>query len=159
MSMENVTRNTIFSERLKLLRKTQKKAVFAVFLGTSPQNYGRYEAGRIPDAATLERIANRCGVSIDYLLGRDSAPNSAGSATLHESGPHWDTTARKKAAPNMDAIPEPERRCLYPVACDLPGRLDKLERNLADINTLLVSLLAEERSRNAPAASPDVKAG
>jgi transcriptional regulator with XRE-family HTH domain len=70
VSTKNITDAEIFSERLKTLRKGRRKAEFAAFLNTSPQNYGRYECGRIPDAVTLSGIAERCGVSVDWLLGR-----------------------------------------------------------------------------------------
>jgi len=79
VSTEKVTEMEIFSKRLETLRKGRKKAAFASFLGTSPQNYGRYEQGRIPDAATLGVIANRCEVTVDWLLGRTDDPQPPAS--------------------------------------------------------------------------------
>jgi hypothetical protein len=44
--------------------------------------------------------------------------------------------------------------CRIPETCDLPARLATVESQLSDIKTLLVSLLAEERRRDAAAAAP-----
>ena len=63
----------IFSERMLSLRGTQKKAEFARFLGiSSPQTYQNYEGGRIPEADMLLNIADKCGVTVDWLLGRET---------------------------------------------------------------------------------------
>jgi len=150
-----------FTRRLSALRGKRSKAEFAQFLGLKPPTYFRYEAGRLPKPETLRSIAALCGVTVDWLLGREPLEKTlnihegrdttagAGNVTLRESpGPEWDVAPRQTQTP-----------CRYPADCDLPARLNRLEKNLADINALLVSLLAEERSRNTPAASPDVKAG
>jgi len=74
MSQHQIGDKSIFSLRLRSLRKDMKKASFARFLGISnPQNYQRYEDGRIPDAVILQEIANRCGVTVDWLLGREDS--------------------------------------------------------------------------------------
>jgi transcriptional regulator with XRE-family HTH domain len=39
-------------------------------IGTTPQNYQRYEAGRIPEAGMLATIAATANVTVDWLLGR-----------------------------------------------------------------------------------------
>lgn len=60
----------IFSEQFKKLRGEQNQDAFARFLGVSRQTVGFYESGaRIPDALTLLRIAQKCEVTTDYLLG------------------------------------------------------------------------------------------
>jgi transcriptional regulator with XRE-family HTH domain len=73
VSTINITDAEIFSNRLKILRNGRRKAAFAEYLNTSPQNYGRYEDGRIPSTVILSQIANRCGVTVDWLLGRDDS--------------------------------------------------------------------------------------
>lgn len=69
---QNVDFVKIFSERLKGLRGDRKKAEFARFLGvSSPQTYQNYEAGRIPEPEILINIADKCGVTVDWLFGRE----------------------------------------------------------------------------------------
>lgn len=63
------------SIRIKSLRKlkgyTQKE--FANVLGVGQTTIANYERGiRIPDAEKLPKIANLFGVTVDYLLGRES---------------------------------------------------------------------------------------
>jgi len=112
--------------------------------GIGLSTIGNYETGKYPISQEfLSRIAATLDVTVDYLLGR-----TLSEKTLNISEGRASTAGNGEAA------------CRYPADCDLPGRLDRLEKNLADINTLLVSLLAEERSRNAPAAAgPTEKAG
>lgn len=60
-------------ERLKQLRKElkQTQTQIANYLGISVSAYGNYELGqREPDHATLSKLADYFGVSVDYLLGR-----------------------------------------------------------------------------------------
>ena len=64
-----------FSDRLKELRKakgvTQKQ--MADLLGITERNYQRYEYGLVdPTASNVTKLADFFGVSVDYLLGRDS---------------------------------------------------------------------------------------
>ena len=80
MSIEKITKSDIFLERLKTARRQRSKVEFARFLSVSPQNYQRYEDGRIPDAGILDRIASKCNVSVDWLLGRDAGTVVAGMA-------------------------------------------------------------------------------
>lgn len=62
-----------FAERLKELRGKRSQADFARLLGiANPPTYQRYEAGRIPDPEILCQIANQFGVTVDWLLGRDT---------------------------------------------------------------------------------------
>ncbi len=59
-----------FQRRFCQLRGDQPQAEFAKFLGLSRPTVGLYESGkRVPDALTLKRIAEKCDVSVDYLLG------------------------------------------------------------------------------------------
>ncbi len=64
----------MFGERLRSLREHQElsQGEAAQQLGIIQNTYSRYERGiREPDYATLKKIANFYGVSIDYLLGND----------------------------------------------------------------------------------------
>ena len=68
---------TSFVERLKSCRKesntTQKQVAEAI--GTSEQNYQRYERGsQQPTLPVLIALANYFNVSLDYLTGRTDNP-------------------------------------------------------------------------------------
>lgn len=59
--------------RLKKLRseKGLSQRELAVALNLSPSTIGMYETGqRVPDAETLNRIADLFNTSVDYLMGR-----------------------------------------------------------------------------------------
>jgi transcriptional regulator with XRE-family HTH domain len=86
MSTGKINESGFFSDRLKSLRKDANKAVFSRKLGLSPQTYQHYEDGRIPRSDILGTIAERCGVSIDWLLGRDDSPPPTLSVELHDRG-------------------------------------------------------------------------
>ena len=62
-----------FRDRLRKLREETKKPsqkAFAEYLGISRANLAQYETSdRLPDAKTLLKISETCGVSTDYLLG------------------------------------------------------------------------------------------
>lgn len=61
-----------FSDRLKRLRiergLTQKQLAEAV--GANERGIRFYEAGRLPDVASLIKLADFFNVSLDYLTGR-----------------------------------------------------------------------------------------
>ena len=60
----------IFAARFSELRGERTQAEFAQFLGISRATVGFYENGeRVPDALVLRQIAERCGVTTDYLVG------------------------------------------------------------------------------------------
>ena len=67
-----------FSERLLLLRKEKNLKQEDVLLefGLSIRTYRRYETGASEAAtlATLWKIADFYGVSVDYLIGRTDTP-------------------------------------------------------------------------------------
>ena len=72
-------RTTEFAERFAKLRMDLRMSQdkFADFLGISRPTVGFYENGkRQPDAFVLKQIAERCGVSADYLLGLPNAKPS-----------------------------------------------------------------------------------
>lgn len=60
----------IFAERLAELKGGMSAPEFATVISVSRQTVNFYLRGeRIPDAETLCRICERCGVSADWLLG------------------------------------------------------------------------------------------
>lgn len=60
----------IFTKRFRELQGERTNTEFADFLGISRQTVGFYCNGdRIPDAIVLRRIAEKCKVSSDWLLG------------------------------------------------------------------------------------------
>lgn len=60
----------VFAERFSMLRGRMSQEEFARFIGMSRPTVGFYENGeRVPDALGLCQIAERCGVSSDWLLG------------------------------------------------------------------------------------------
>lgn len=60
----------IFTKRFRELQDYRPNTEFADFLGISRQTVGFYLNGdRIPDSEKLKQIAERCGVSSDWLLG------------------------------------------------------------------------------------------
>ncbi|MCR5012622.1 MAG: helix-turn-helix domain-containing protein [Lachnospiraceae bacterium] len=68
------TNNNIFGERLRALRSarniTQKD--FATELGIPQPTLSAYESGKIkPTVDAMMNIADTCGVSLDWLCGRD----------------------------------------------------------------------------------------
>lgn len=157
-----------FVNRLVSLRGMRSKAAFARDLDIAPQVYQRYEDGRIPSPEILARIADRCKVSVDHLLGRVSPPVSVSES---ESAP---PSMPASAARSSQLLREPRAEyiaakdgvlCRYPADCDLAGKLASLEGQMGDlkgqmndIRTLLLSLLAEERRRHTPPlATPDRK--
>jgi transcriptional regulator with XRE-family HTH domain len=95
---ENVSASQIFSQRLATLRGNRSKRSFCKEIGVnSPQTYQHYENGRVPDMDTLVAIADRCGVTVDYLLGREAAAEPGmlhGAAAASVLG----RQAREKAA-------------------------------------------------------------
>ena len=60
----------VFTRRFRELQGERSNTEFADFLGISRQTVGFYCNGdRIPDAVVLRQIAEKCGVSADWLLG------------------------------------------------------------------------------------------
>ena len=71
----------VFQERFDLLRKEHgsNNTDFAKFLDMSRQTVGFYLNGdRVPDALNLVKIAEKCNVSVDWLLGLtdEKTPNA-----------------------------------------------------------------------------------
>lgn len=69
----------MFGERLQQLRQENKETQIelADFLGMSRQTIANYEIEKHePDYETLDKIATRYNVSVDYLLGRTGIKNN-----------------------------------------------------------------------------------
>lgn len=67
----------MFRIQLKKLRENSglSQYSFAAELGVAQSTIGGWESGtREPNLSTLNRIADYFGVTVDYLLGRASAP-------------------------------------------------------------------------------------
>lgn len=65
----------MFRINLKKLREERNlsQAAFAKLIGVSQSAVGNWEAGsREPNLETMDKIADFFGVSVDYLLGRES---------------------------------------------------------------------------------------
>jgi transcriptional regulator with XRE-family HTH domain len=61
-------------KRLKSLRQRRTQQTIADLVGVSRASYCHYENNHVqPDNETLNRLAEVYQVSIDYLLGRESA--------------------------------------------------------------------------------------
>lgn len=76
---EKKPRLKVFQKRFELLRKEHgsNNTDFAEFLKMSRQTVGFYLNGdRVPDALNLIKIAEKCNVSADWLLGLSDVKNS-----------------------------------------------------------------------------------
>ena len=68
-----------FKERFRVLQGERSNTEFAEFLGMSRQTVGFYYNGnRIPDALGIRDIAEKCGVSADWLLGLSNIRSTDG---------------------------------------------------------------------------------
>lgn len=80
----------MLANRLKILRENRglTQTQVAEQLQISRVNYNRYENGeREPDNATLTRLADFFGVSVDYLLGRTDEPQPSITDLLPDAIP------------------------------------------------------------------------
>lgn len=69
------------------IKKGLKQSDVAEELGLKVNTYQSYERGQSePNCATLRRIADFYGVTTDYLLGREPAPNPFADLGLDEAG-------------------------------------------------------------------------
>jgi len=84
----------IFSDRLRELRGSASQTEFAKKIGVSQVTYGRYELGtREPDLETVNHIGLVCGVSMDWLLGRETF-----GTRLKQSRENAELTVKEMAA-------------------------------------------------------------
>ena len=66
-----------FAQRITAIRKSMKlsQEKFGELFSVSQRTVAFWEAGdRAPSYAVLTEIADKCGVTVDYLLGRSDAP-------------------------------------------------------------------------------------
>ena len=118
------------------MRGDLSKSDFARRIGVSPPVYQRYEEGRVPRASNLSAIAERCGVTIEYLLG-----DNPGLAA-HASGFNRETQIRDRAPVsygNSTATPL-QSQCRYPKDCDLVQELAAQRSAQADVQAQLAIL-------------------
>jgi transcriptional regulator with XRE-family HTH domain len=74
-----------FPTRLKMLRGDRSQGEFATFLGiNSQQTYANYENGRVPKMPILQQISQRCGVSLEWLLGTPESKNNISESVVRE---------------------------------------------------------------------------
>ena len=67
----------VFAERFRELRGDMTQDKFADFVGISRPTVGFYENGdRLPDALVLKKIAEKCRVSSDWLIGLSDVKNT-----------------------------------------------------------------------------------
>jgi transcriptional regulator with XRE-family HTH domain len=122
-----------FSQRLRELRGTQSKSAFGRFLGIpNPSTYHNYERGRVPDSQTVSDIAQRCSVTVDWLLGRDDALPPQPTAPL--------PAAMVREAP---AAYGQAGQCRYPEDCDLPGQIRELREDYAAMQATLAKMAGQ----------------
>ena len=93
-----------FRERFSKLRGDESQKDFATRIGISRPTVGFYENGdRLPQADVLKQIAERCGVSTDWLLGlSDYTEDAARQITLFQLG--FSETAANQIASIAGAV-------------------------------------------------------
>jgi transcriptional regulator with XRE-family HTH domain len=70
-------RDEAFGRRIERLLPWGTRATFAKKIGLNKNQLSAYIKGKVPKAHTLKRIADGLGVSVDYLLGKESLPQEA----------------------------------------------------------------------------------
>lgn len=91
--------SNLFQIRLKELREKAgySQYSFAKAFGTKQSTVGNWESGaREPKFDTMQRLADFFGVSVDYLLGRESIPDSPPAPS--RPGSKWIPVLGKVAA-------------------------------------------------------------
>ena len=107
-----------FSARLKTLRGDRNKAAFSRFLGIPAPMYHRYERGQVPQKDNLRVISEKCGVTIDWLLGEGEASGSS-------------------------PPPPPATTCRYPESCDLEREFSQVRDELTSVDARLSAMMAQ----------------
>lgn len=82
---QKYNKSEIFAARLRQLRGGKSQDDFARELGlSSQQTYRNYEAGRVPRIEVLQRIAQHCGVTVEWILGSriEETPGDYGKSPL-----------------------------------------------------------------------------
>jgi transcriptional regulator with XRE-family HTH domain len=104
----------LFSERLKSLRGDRNKAEFARVLGIPAPMYHRYEDGQVPKENNLRVIAERCGVTIDWLLGREGADSKSHRGGFLPESPPDSKSSRVSLLPESPPESKGQRVALLP---------------------------------------------
>ena len=96
---------SIFSERLKLLRKKHKitQEELAIRIGVERSSIGKYEStDTIPSPNILTALAEFFSVTTDYLLGVTNKPDRiAAPPELAEYGVEWVSVVKKARASGL----------------------------------------------------------
>lgn len=101
-----------FSDRFKSLRVERQlsQQQMADFLHFSKSRVNMYERGeREPNLETMEEIADRFNVDLDYLIGRSDTPNRSG----------WLQSLSKEKPAQTDEL-SPEERAILAAIRALP---------------------------------------
>lgn len=78
----------MFISRIELLlaEKGIQKKTFLAELGLSKNSFVNWrDRGNVPSGATLQKIADYFGVSVDYLLGKTESAESAADADIEKN--------------------------------------------------------------------------
>jgi transcriptional regulator with XRE-family HTH domain len=128
--------NNLFGDRLRDLRGTRKKAEFARFLGVDAPAYQRYEDGMVPRADCLCTMAQRAGVSVEWLIGA----NHDGKSANDPASPH--DTSLREPPPTYRTAPAapPQPPCRFPADCDLSRDLSQVQNQLATLSAQVDTL-------------------
>lgn len=157
-----------FSARLRELRGIRSKAEFARFLGVPAPMYHRYELGQVPKSHYLQVISDRCGVTIEYLLG--DKPGIAAHGSDFQAAAHagqsppvaaYDLHVREHPPSSSTTPATPlQTACRIPASCDISAdisnvqeRLAKMEAQLDTLTRLLGATLAASAQHVAPIAA------
>jgi hypothetical protein len=156
-----------FADRLRTMRGPRKKAEFARFLGLSPAVYQHYEDGRMPRGDCLAAIAERCRVTVPWLLGIDPSSAIGGMKEGEPPKPGSSDLAVREAPRRPFVYPDADdqRPCPRPEDCAFDARLRaiegaqaRMEAQLSTLTQLLGATLAAS-SRSGAAPESERKAG
>jgi len=132
----------IFAERLKTLRGNRNKAEFSREIGIPAPMYHRYENGQIPKENNLRVISDHCGVTIDWLLGRDDCQSQnelhhRGVVKLEKGQQKQETTENIEHNElhnrGVTKLEKGQGGCRYPEDCDLGGELNQVREQIGNI--------------------------
>lgn len=123
----------------------------ARLVGVSETSVQKWKHGGFIAYETLQRLAVVLNTTCDSLLS-GVAPASA--YAVHPENPKDVSLTREAQKPYGVGVDV----CRYPEGCDLSSEISGVKDRLANIERLLLSLLAEERGKHT-AAPPATKAG